>query len=316
MDQNTAANLDTREGITGELPRDAEALIRLCKEQGWTVDYTTAGHVRLTPPDVSMQRVTWPKKVGDSHSLMNFRSQLKRSGLRPPMIYRRPLPSPPVVTKLATLADIAALHDNDRNTKPDATTNTTESDDMRTNGAHVNGTDSKVIALTADPTSPRKVGAQRDAILEAVARADHGAGVLAADILLRMQVFDPTITMKRLGVAMSNLCASERLVRRSRARYSVATSAMTPRLIALAIAPDAAATPPEPDAKPAPTAAPSLASLRDVPPASEQTTLADDLAAVDLAINALHGVKRIMLQYQEIAHANAAMMTLLAKFKP
>lgn len=65
-----------------QLPKDADSLIRLAKDQDWHYSKTTAGHHRLVSP--RGQVVVYSGTTSDTNSVWDFRSRLKRFGLKPP----------------------------------------------------------------------------------------------------------------------------------------------------------------------------------------------------------------------------------------
>lgn len=63
------------------LPKTLEDLIELAREQGWHISKTTSGHPRLQSPKGDI--VIGSSTSGDSNWIWDFRSRLKRAGLRP-----------------------------------------------------------------------------------------------------------------------------------------------------------------------------------------------------------------------------------------
>jgi hypothetical protein len=64
------------------LPKDQSALIELAKEQGWHVSKTASGHPRLLSPRGTI--VVGSGTPSDTNAVWDFRSRLKRAGLKPP----------------------------------------------------------------------------------------------------------------------------------------------------------------------------------------------------------------------------------------
>lgn len=59
-------------------------LIKELQDQGWTVDQTSQGHYRATPPDPDKQIVHMGGDSGDYRAVRNNIARLKKSGFNPP----------------------------------------------------------------------------------------------------------------------------------------------------------------------------------------------------------------------------------------
>lgn len=62
------------------LRKKAPEIYTALREQGWTIERTTAGHLRLTSPAGVV--VFGPATASDWRSYRNLESQLKRRGLK------------------------------------------------------------------------------------------------------------------------------------------------------------------------------------------------------------------------------------------
>lgn len=74
-----------------ELPRDLETLVRLVRLNGWEVDYSSGGRLRVH--DRHGQFAGSVSNHAHERDVMNFRAKLKRAGLRPDPLPRQ---KPPV----------------------------------------------------------------------------------------------------------------------------------------------------------------------------------------------------------------------------
>lgn len=65
-------------GVNSELAE----LFKLAEDQGWTVEWTKKGHVRLTPNDPNMPTIFAASTPSDWRGVKNMKSRMKRAGLK------------------------------------------------------------------------------------------------------------------------------------------------------------------------------------------------------------------------------------------
>lgn len=65
-----------------ELPRDLESLLRVIKLNGWRIDYSRRGHIRIYDSK-GHHAATTSGTPSDYRAVKNFRADLKRAGLKP-----------------------------------------------------------------------------------------------------------------------------------------------------------------------------------------------------------------------------------------
>lgn len=63
-----------------KLPPDWQALADKAVEAGWELSHTGSGHIRWLPP--IGRPLFSPSTPGDRRGLLNFRSMLRRTGLK------------------------------------------------------------------------------------------------------------------------------------------------------------------------------------------------------------------------------------------
>lgn len=167
-----------------ELPKDREGLISLARSQGWSIDKTERGHLKLTSP--SGKRVHGSGTPSDWRADANFRMQLKRAGLKPPpgVAERKPLvlPEPKLVV--------------DR-------------------GVQV------VTEATLPTEVRRKPGEVIDVVISAMRRVNRGGGMDVADILTHVKAKLPEQDERRLSVSLANMAISGYIRRTAVGRYEV-----------------------------------------------------------------------------------------------
>jgi hypothetical protein len=62
-------------------PRNRKELFRAAKKQGWTIERTRKGHVKLCPPEIKYPCVVTSGTTSDVRSVRNLMSNLRQSGL-------------------------------------------------------------------------------------------------------------------------------------------------------------------------------------------------------------------------------------------
>jgi hypothetical protein len=67
------------------MKKDIHKLIKLARQQGWTVDQGRNSHYKLTPPDKSKRSVVLPHSPGGNDKmLLKYKRLLRGSGLQIP----------------------------------------------------------------------------------------------------------------------------------------------------------------------------------------------------------------------------------------
>lgn len=93
------------------LPKDQDDLIELARQQDWNISKTASGHPRLVSPRGMI--VIASGTPSDSNAVWDFRSRMKRAGLKPGVIKRvkAPLPEPKLVREkiVATEPEVIAV---------------------------------------------------------------------------------------------------------------------------------------------------------------------------------------------------------------
>ncbi len=60
---------------------DVKKILRAAKAQGWRIERTRKGHLRLVPPDPKAPMVIGSGNPSDHRAIRNLLAQMKRSGL-------------------------------------------------------------------------------------------------------------------------------------------------------------------------------------------------------------------------------------------
>ena len=63
------------------IDRDVRPLVKAAQQQGWTLDFTKSGHVKMIPP-AGGAPIFASKTPSDHRSLKNFAAQLRRAGVK------------------------------------------------------------------------------------------------------------------------------------------------------------------------------------------------------------------------------------------
>ena len=296
-----------------ELPHDPRELIRLCKVQGWSVEYTRAGRTRLTSPDG--KTVVMGKQRGDWRATSNTRSHLKRAGLRPalPLPTERP-PAQPLPQRLlpAPLSlpstKLAPLENSELPTKapPSESTPSIPPDFISTDSLELamNANLQERAELKVTDVFPLKRGDRRRVILDAVRRAELGAGVHPSTIVDRVRARIPDIGKDRIQIAMAGYAKSGWLERRNEGRYSLTADGEN-FLAGNTEAPTKEPASPSPRPRQRRGGVEALAQLPD------QHALSEDVRALDEALVALAGLERVIRRHRDIAIRCAQLKTAL-----
>jgi hypothetical protein len=278
-----------------QLPRDSEKLLRLCRDQGWEIGYTTGGSLRLRSPHGKI--VFWGKNVGDVRAVRNFRANLSRAGLKAePTSRRSERPAPPLMTSLAQL------------TQPEPSSPPPESTEM------IAKHDASHAGNGAQPTGRAKT--QRT-ILEAIQRIDSGRGVEAQDIFSRVAARHPRMELKALGTSLANNERSGWLTRQSRGRYSLSEAGKKlleggmpeSKLQRRALLNQTDASTPPPHAAQEPPQVLSMMPLPSVPTGEDMN---DDIRILDNALEALAQLETVIRQHRQIANQFAQLKQVLS----
>lgn len=67
--------------MTQRIDRDHRPYVKAAQKQGWAVDFTTRGHLKLVPPSGGTP-IFSSGTPSDHRSVKNFAARLRRAGLK------------------------------------------------------------------------------------------------------------------------------------------------------------------------------------------------------------------------------------------
>lgn len=175
-----------------QLPNSFEDLLRLVRLNGWNIQYSNAGHVKVYD-----QAMTWVAtssgRSGDPRGILNFRSALKRAGLKP-----------------------EALIQEERSKRKERPVDTTEYFDPK-------APKSEPKAEVKVETNIRHRAAQGSikSILMEAAATQPGADFSLQDLADAVKSSLPEMTASELGRHLAGYTVQGELVRTSRGRYAM-----------------------------------------------------------------------------------------------
>jgi hypothetical protein len=63
------------------IDRDVRPLVKAAQQQGWTLDFTSRGHLKIIPPDGGVP-VYGAGTTSDRRSIKNLAAMLRRAGVQ------------------------------------------------------------------------------------------------------------------------------------------------------------------------------------------------------------------------------------------